>query len=127
MRPSTLVAEGGVLCSEYRRACAEYIERVRQRPGMFVSSLEDLESVLHGHGVAFEQMGEVESWSSTFNEAFGRWLASSVGLSCASGWGFSVQNLALEGRREPIAVFFQLFGQFCRESSGWESYGQGDS
>jgi hypothetical protein len=104
------------MVSEYRQAWQGYLEHVRSRPLMYASEPIELEWTMHGHGIAFKQMGKLEEGAITFNDEFARWLVSSFGLSCASGWGYALQSHAGKSKRDAFSVFFEAYDRFCRDS-----------
>ncbi len=45
---------------EYQKHCLDFLEAVLLRPGMYFVTLRDLEMTLHGHWVAFQQLGNLQ-------------------------------------------------------------------
>ncbi len=79
---------------------------------MFFGSLADLETLMHGHGLAFLQLGLVTDRATTFNESFGNWIASTKGSSAAAGWAVATEELAEKTGVDPVGLFFDLVEEF---------------
>jgi hypothetical protein len=80
---------------------------------MFFFQLADLETLMHGHGLAFLQLGLIDERSSTFNHRFGAWLAATRGRSVAAGWAVAIEELARDEGLEAIGLFFELAQEFA--------------
>ena len=80
---------------EYRKCCAALIAEAVKRPSMFYNELWELELILDGHWMAFEQIAGLER-SMTFKSCFSEWLYASRSVSCSAGWAYAVTNLAKE-------------------------------
>lgn len=79
---------------------------------MFFASLAELETLMHGHGVAFLQLGLVTDDSVTFNSSFGKWLVSTKGGSAAAGWAVAIEELARTAGVDAVRIFFELAEEF---------------
>ena len=79
---------------------------------MFFSQLAELETQMHGHGLAFLQLGLVTDRSETFNESFGSWLVSTRSCSVAAGWAVAIEELARTTGVDQVELFFELVGDF---------------
>jgi hypothetical protein len=87
---------------------------------MFFTKLPDLETLLHGHGLAFLQLGLVTDHSATFNESFADWLVTTRGSSAAAGWAVAIEELAIAKGVDAVGLFFELVEEFI------DSWGQPD-
>lgn len=109
-----------ILTSSYRKLCREFIESSRVQPLMYFRNLTELESQLHGHGIAFVQLKLIEGFSETFNEAFGRWLVKFHNGAASSGWAVALEKLAGAESNDPVGLFYDLarefFSSWCRSS-----------
>jgi hypothetical protein len=79
---------------------------------MFFNKLADLETLMHGHGLAFLQLGLVNDRSETFNQSFGSWLAATRGNSVAAGWAVVIEDHAREKGLDEVGLFFELAEEF---------------
>lgn len=84
---------------------------------MFFASLAELETLMHGHGVAFVQLGLVTDRSATFNDRFGDWLLVEKGSSAAAGWAVAIEKLAGKKGVDAVGLFFELAEEFI---DSWE-------
>lgn len=98
--------------SRYTELCRTFFDSVRRQPRMFFAKLADLETLMHGHGLAFLQLGIVTDRLATFNESFGDWLAVRRGSSVAAGWAVAVEELAKAKGVDPVGLFFELAEEF---------------
>lgn len=96
---------------KYRQACTELIENVLLRPGMYFSSLGELEAIMRGHFVAFKQLKLISS-DDPFHSCFGDWLYTKTGVSAASGWSHVIELLASAKKENPEEVFSTLVKEF---------------
>lgn len=106
--------------SRYAGFCRSFFASVERRPLMYFSRLADLETIMHGHGLAFIQLGVVDDRSATFNHRFGEWLMTTGASSSAAGWAVAVESLANARAVDPIGLFFELLDEFM------DSWGQLD-
>ena len=79
---------------------------------MFFARLAELETLMHGHGLAFLQLGLVSDRSATFNESFGAWLVSTKDSSVAAGWAVAIEEMAKDTDADPVGLFFELEEEF---------------
>ncbi len=79
---------------------------------MFFGTLAELETLMHGHGLAFLQLGLVTDRGATFNESFGDWIASTKGSSVAAGWAVATEELAERAGVDAVGLFFELVEEF---------------
>ena len=98
--------------TSYRAACREFLDSASRRPGMFFRGLADLEMLLHGHGIAFLQLGVLIDSADTFNDRFGAWLRTVRSCSLAAGWAVAVEALAEREGLDPVELFFELEAEF---------------
>lgn len=79
---------------------------------MFFVDLRELESLMHGHAVAFLQLGLVTDETGTFNASFRRWLVSTKRGSIASGWAIGIEELAGAAGVHAVSLFFEFAEEF---------------
>ena len=101
----------------YRDACKKYLSNAERQPAMYFRSLAEFESILDGHGVAFEQLGMIDA-AGGFNRCFSTWLHAERGVSAASGWAVGIENRAAELDQEPVSLFFRYAREFLADESG---------
>lgn len=97
--------------SDYRHACAKYIREALQRPRMYYRSLNELEAMMSGHYVAYEQLGGIEKHQS-FRKEFIAWLWESKGMSGSAGWAYAIQALASSEQKNEEELFSRLINEF---------------
>jgi len=79
---------------------------------MHFRDVAEFEAILHGHYLAYDQLGHRLERSETFNSAFSEWLYRAKGATGASaGWAFSIGELASAQGRDAT----ELFSEFVRE------------
>ncbi len=101
----------------YRKKCCELLRRILKQPNANYRSLRELQAILDGHYLAFEQLGYVDRKSS-FHRSFSDWLRIHYKASCSAGWDIAIELLAREdGLREPESLFLILVDKFLQE---WE-------
>lgn len=100
--------------SSYQSACRTFLDTVNERPGMFIKTLSDLELLMHGHSIAFDQLDLITDRSKTYNDAFGQWLYECKGCSAAAGWAIAIDGLADEQNVDAIELFFALQEEFMK-------------
>lgn len=98
--------------SNYMELCRTFFESVRRQPRMFLIKLADMETLMHGHGLAFLQLGLLTDRSATFNQSFGAWLAATRGSSVAAGWAVAIEEFAREEGVDEFGLFFELAEDF---------------
>ncbi len=101
--------------SDYRLLCAAFVEEVLLRPRMCFRDLSELSAILHGHAVAFSQLGLVGTRGHTFNAAFSDWLVVGTGVSASTGWAPAVEELASAAGVDAEALFADLVRAFLKE------------
>ena len=101
--------------SDYWQLCRRYISDALQRPGMHLTSLDQLEWQLHGHGVAFGQLDLLRTNEPSFNRAFGEWLEARYQCSTARGWADAVESEAAAMQVEPLVLFRESVNAFWTE------------
>lgn len=79
---------------------------------MFFAELSEMETLMHGHGLAFLQLGLLADNSATFNQRFGAWLTTRKGISAAAGWAVALERLATEKSLDEIQLFFDVAEEF---------------
>jgi len=79
---------------------------------MYFNTLPELEAIMYGHGVAFQQLGVVSDSSETFNVRFGQWLEEYKRCSLSAGWGVAVEELAQKTEVDSVGLFFALKDEF---------------
>ncbi len=102
------------ISDRYKAACANYVRQASERPGMFFRSLDDFESQMHGHAVAFIEFGDISGSTDRFNSQFGNWLYQNFQLSCCSGWAYAI-NRSTESEDHAEAKFFELVEEFLEQ------------
>jgi len=99
--------------SDYLSHCRAFLAPMKRRPRMFFSSLPELETMMHGHSVAFLQLGLIPDESAAFNYRFRDWLLDREKCSTASGWALAVENLAAQQVGvSAVTLFFDLVTEF---------------
>ena len=101
--------------SDYRRKCAEYIREALKRPRMHYRSLEELEAILSGHQIAFEQLGVIGREES-FHQEFVEWLRRTRQAPGSAGWACAIKSLTIE-EADPEQLFGKLVEEFLEQ---WE-------
>jgi hypothetical protein len=94
--------------------CYAFIEEALLRPRMYFRDLPELEAILHGHGVAFGQLGLINR-EEPFNRSFAAWLRRETGASAAAGWADAVTQLAEAAGMDTEALFVERVRAFLRE------------
>jgi hypothetical protein len=79
---------------------------------MFFRELTELETMMHGHGLAFLQLGFVSDRSATFNVSLAKWLRATRNISTQAGWALAIEELAGRTRVDAQALFFELLEKF---------------
>lgn len=98
--------------SNYAELTRAFFDSVRRQPRMFFAKLADMETLMHGHGLAFLQLGLLTDRLATFNQCFGAWLAATRASSVAAGWAVAVEELAREEGVDEVELFFELAEEF---------------
>ena len=94
----------------------EFLQGVRQRPGMYVGdnwSLDALELMCHGYHVAIHTYG-LKEFGSNFNRRFMNWLSRQFGWSGAIGWARAIREHS-PSAEAAFWRFFELLEQFHSE------------
>lgn len=100
---------------DYKKACAAYIRSASKRPGMYFRELKDFESQLHGHAVAYQELGQISDIRAAgFNSNFKDWLYDQYGYSCSSGWAYAIED-AVETPDDAGPRFFELVEPFLEQ------------
>ena len=99
--------------SDYTRLWAELIRNAIARPRMYFNSLKELESIMRGHAMAFDQLG-AGLGGQTFHGEFGNWLAR-LGLSACSGWAYAIQEKAEQEGSDAETLFIDFAREFLEE------------
>jgi hypothetical protein len=100
--------------SEYRQNIASLVKGAIARPSMYYHGLSDLESLLDGHWMAYEQLCGLTRENS-FGWCFSEWLYKTRSLSGAAGWAHAVTRLAKNTGRDPDLLFAELVNEFLPE------------
>ena len=66
---------------------------------------------MHGHALAFEQLGQLPGKTRAFNAQFGDWLRKQLGISCSSGWAYAMASLS-ESKDDGLPQLSQLVESF---------------
>ena len=98
----------------YKSACASYIRKASKRPEMFFRSLDDLGHQMHGHAVAYVELGALSDYDDRFNRQFGNWLYENYQLSCSCGWADAIED-STESKDQAEARFFEFVEQFLEQ------------
>lgn len=105
-----------ISASDYRHRCSDYIREALGRPRMYYRSLEELEAILSGHQLAFEQLGAINR-DDSFHHQFVEWLRQTRQASASAGWAGAVESLALE-KVDSEVLFAELVVEFL---TNWDS------
>lgn len=102
---------------DYRKKCCELLRRILKDPKANYRSLTELQAILNGHYLAFEQLGQAERKSS-FQRSFSDWLRVNYKASCSAGWDIAIELLSKkDGLTEPESLFLILIEKFLQD---WE-------
>ncbi|HEX5271960.1 MAG TPA: hypothetical protein VFW33_15785, partial [Gemmataceae bacterium] len=90
----------------------DYLQKVRQRPLMYVRdwSLEELETWCRGYAVALSNHG-IEEFGTHFNEQFSDYLWKQYGWSMCRSWARGVREQS-RTPEEAFHRFFELLEEF---------------
>ena len=97
--------------SEYRQNVAKILQGAIERPTMYYHELRELEFLLLGHWMAYEQLCGL-AMEKSFRWCFSEWLYKTKSLSGAAGWAHAVTRLAKETGRDPDLLFAELVNEF---------------
>lgn len=98
--------------TDYTYLCFSYISEIQERPSMYFSNLLQLEAIMHGHWVAFVQLGLVSDRYHSFNSCFADWVRTHFDVSCSAGWALGIQDAAIKMAIDPHYLFFQTVFEF---------------
>lgn len=107
--------------SSYPEASRDFLVSAKRRPEMFFRTLSELEAVMYGHGVAFQQLGLLADSSDTFNVRFEQWLEERKRCSVSAGWGVAIEELAQPADVDSVGLFFDLNDEFTHQCAIEES------
>ncbi|MCP3805336.1 hypothetical protein NLX83_39330 [Allokutzneria sp. A3M-2-11 16] len=95
----------------------DFLEEVRQRPGMWVrrSSVQHLDSILTGYWVALEVHEVDEQFDFGNGGRFAEWLWERRGGSSPLGWAAEVERLAEAEHKPAMEMFFALLDEYRSE------------
>ncbi|MDB5390737.1 MAG: hypothetical protein JWM11_6383 [Planctomycetaceae bacterium] len=97
--------------SDYRLAARSFIGQALSRPSMFFKTLDQLESIMYGHGFAYQQMLFVTN-DETFNIHFSDWLYERKTLSCSSGWAYAIEQYCAKRKQNSVRAFTRYVSDF---------------
>ena len=100
--------------SDYQNGCSKLIREAVRRPRMYYRSLDELEAVLSGHQIAFEQLGVI-SRDQSFQTCFVDWLYRTMNASGSAGWACAIESLASARGDDAESVFAELVEQFLSQ------------
>ncbi|MCP2328706.1 hypothetical protein HDA40_007213 [Hamadaea flava] len=89
-----------------------FLEQVRLRPGMWVRSLDELQSMLIGYRVALEVHGIGEDFEFWPTGAFAEWLWTKLGRHSSLGWATEIGREAEARGVSPLNLFFTFVDEF---------------
>lgn len=89
-----------------------FLEQVRLRPGMWVRSLDELQSILIGYRVALEVHGIGEDFEFWPTGAFADWLWLRLGRHSSLGWAVEINREAEAAGASPLNLFFAFVDEF---------------
>lgn len=101
----------------------EFLDQVRQRPGMWVRhrSLQHLDSILIGYRVAMEVHGIHEDdfpfWGAGDRGPFEEWFQQRRAHHSALGWPIEIERDAEAAGVPAIELFFSLLDEYRAEES----------
>jgi hypothetical protein len=93
----------------------EWLQQVRQRPGMYVRewSLDELQTMCHGYSVALSIHG-IEEFGTRFSERFGNYLFDRYGWSVCRRWARGIREES-RSAEEAFHRFFELVEEFKQQ------------
>ncbi|WP_339908085.1 hypothetical protein [Symmachiella dynata] len=97
--------------SDYQKHAVALLRLAVERPRMFYSKLWELELIMDGHFMAFEQLFSVPR-ANSFKVCFSDWLTSETSVSCSGGWALAVDNLASKREDDSDTLFAKLVDDF---------------
>ena len=98
----------------YRQYCKDFIVDVLARPKMYFQTIDELESIMRGHQVAFDQIGAIGD-GKTFHGCFSDWVFNKYQVSCSSGWAYAIKVISCDQGVEPIDLFSDYIDIFFSE------------
>ena len=101
--------------SEYRNHCSQLLRDAIRCPGMYFRSLEELQAILSGHAIAYEELGIIDR-NQSFERCFVEWLRTTYEASCSAGWAVAVE--ALSGGQSANDTFARLTSEFLEKWEG---------
>lgn len=96
----------------------DFLERhVRPRPGMYMhrESLQELEVILYGYGLALEIHEVDEQFAFHPRGEFTEWLWKRLGRTSPLGWATEIEREAHAEGASPVNMFFALLNDFRAE------------
>ncbi|MGY5106147.1 hypothetical protein [Streptomyces sp. 900105245] len=105
------------------RSVYEFLDEIRQRPGMWVRyrSLQHLDSILIGYRIAMEVHGICEEefpfWGVDGRGPFEEWFQQRRGQHSALGWPIEIERDAEAAGVPAIELFFSLLDEYRAERS----------
>ncbi|MBL8892022.1 MAG: hypothetical protein JNL67_18750 [Planctomycetaceae bacterium] len=100
-----------ISASEYWEYAMEIIRHAMRRPSMYFKTLNELEALMGGHAAAFQQLRVIER-DAAFSSAFSEWIMTTTGESCAAGWAYAIEQIAMREGNEVVTVFQRLAKDF---------------
>ena len=97
--------------SNYQKHAVSLLRLAVERPRMFYSKLWELECIMDGHFMAFEQLFSVPR-ANSFQVCFSDWLRAATSVSCSGGWALAIDNLASKREGDSDTLFAKLLDDF---------------
>jgi len=100
--------------SDYRKQCGEFIGLAVKYNEMYFRSIEELQLIMNGHHIAYDQLKLVTTEQS-FNACFTEWLCRTKSGSGEAGWAYAIDSMATEEGIDSLALFKSLVQDFLTQ------------
>ena len=91
----------------------DVLRDIQLRPGVWVRSLSELETMLWGYGVALQVHGITEPDPFSSSRRFFEWLGNRFGWGMSLGWAYAIEKCAKD--ELPLDMFFRLAEEYRLE------------
>ena len=91
----------------------DVLQDIQLRPGMWVRSLSELQTMLWGYGVALQVHGVTEPDPFSSGREFSEWLGKRFGWGMSLGWAYAIETRAKD--EAPLDMFFRLAEEYRLE------------